>query len=66
MEKMRYYLTAEPDPVVPLAGQLVQLFRVVVEQDVQDILVSQLDATLQKYMYSLCPFPEEKHVINLN
>ncbi len=49
MEQMRYYLTAEPDPVVPLAGQLVQLLRVVVEQDVQDILVSQLDATLKIY-----------------
>jgi hypothetical protein len=49
VEKMRYYLTAEPDPVVPLAGELVQLLRVVVEQYVQDILVSQLDATLQKY-----------------
>ncbi len=54
---MRYYLTAEPDPVVPLAGQLVQLLRVVVEQDVQDILVSQLDATLQECNLIYVLFP---------
>ena len=52
------YLTAQPDPVVPLTRQLIQLLRVKAEENVEDVLVSQLDPALVLVMHGHgCPCP---------
>ena len=43
--------TAEPSPVVPLTRQFIQLLRVKAEENVQDVLVSQLDPALVLVMH---------------
>ena len=60
---MPYYLTAEPDPVVPLTWQFIQLLRVEAEEDIEDVLVSQLDPLLVLVMHGHGgPYPSIRNI----